>query len=66
MVWLFETSIHDLLASIDKMMDYDFVLYDLGIMMSDISEEKAKLFPSGASLDAGYSGRADDNYSAAA
>jgi hypothetical protein len=26
LVWLFETSIHDLLASIDKMMDYDFVL----------------------------------------
>ena len=26
LVWLYETSIHDLLVAIDKMMDYDFVL----------------------------------------
>ena len=43
MVTLYETSIHDLLASIDKMMDYDFVLHDLGIMKTDLGEEKAKL-----------------------
>jgi outer membrane biosynthesis protein TonB len=42
-VWIYETSIHDLLLSLDKMSDYDFVLSDLGIMKADIQEEKVRL-----------------------
>lgn len=42
-VWLYQTSIHDLLISIDKMADYDFVLGDLGLMTSDLTEEKLKV-----------------------
>ena len=41
-VWLYQTSIHDLLNSIEKMSDYDFVLNELGIMTSDLTEEKLR------------------------
>ena len=46
-VWLYQTSIHDLLQSIDKMSDYDFVLSDLGIMKSDLTEEKLRIVGKG-------------------
>ena len=38
---MFETSIHDLLVSLEKMQDYDFVLSDLGYLRADLQEEKA-------------------------
>ncbi len=40
---LYETSIHDLLVSLEKMQDYDFVMNDLGIMRSEIADEKSKV-----------------------
>jgi len=42
-VWLYQTSVHDLLSSIDKMQDYDFVLGEMNLMKSDITEERLKL-----------------------
>lgn len=42
-VWLYQTSIHDLLLSLDKMADYDFVLSEMGIMRADLSDEKLKI-----------------------
>lgn len=52
-VWLFQTSIHDLLLSMDKMADYDYVLSDLDIMKADLTEEKLKLAGKGGSLTDG-------------
>lgn len=40
---MYQTSIHDLLTSIDKMQDYDFVLEEMGVMKSDITEERLKI-----------------------
>ena len=42
-VLLYQTSIHDLINSVDKMSDYDSVLSDLGIMRADLTEERLKL-----------------------
>jgi len=40
---LLETSIHDLLVSLEKMSDYDIILRELDIMKADINEELVKL-----------------------
>jgi len=40
LIWLFQASIHDLLESVGKMQDYDFVLADLNMMSADLSEER--------------------------
>lgn len=42
-VQLYQTSIHDLINSLDKMQDYDFILNDLGIVTADLTEERLKL-----------------------
>jgi len=42
-VWLYLTSIYDLINSLEKMHDYDFVLGELGTMTYDLSWEKEKL-----------------------
>ncbi len=42
-VTLYQTSIHDLINSMEKMQDYDFVMNELGIMTSDLTEEKVKI-----------------------
>lgn len=42
-VWLFLTSIYDLINSLERMRDYDFVLAELDLMKSDLSWEKEKL-----------------------
>jgi hypothetical protein len=42
-VWMYLTSIYDLINSLEKMHDYDFVLSELNIMKFDLSWEKDKL-----------------------
>lgn len=44
-VYLYETSIYDLLQSIDKMQDYDFTLKELGIILGNFDEEILKMNP---------------------
>lgn len=41
--WLFLTSIFDLINSLEKMHDYDFILNEMGVMTFDLSWEKEKL-----------------------
>ena len=41
-LFLYETSIYDLIQSMEKMQDYDFTLLDLGIVSGDLSEELIK------------------------
>jgi hypothetical protein len=40
---MYLTSIYDLINSLEKMHDYDFVLSELNIMKFDLSWEKDKL-----------------------
>lgn len=42
-VQLYQTSIHDLLLSLDKMAEYDLVMNELGIMSADLTDEQTKL-----------------------
>lgn len=42
-IWQYLTSVFDLINSIEKMNDYDFVLNELGLMTTDLSWEKEKL-----------------------
>lgn len=44
-VLLYETSIYDLLQSIEKMADYDFTLNELGIIFGNFDEELLKNSP---------------------
>lgn len=41
-VWLYQTSIYDLLASLEKMKDYDYMMRDLGVLSADLEEEMIK------------------------
>jgi hypothetical protein len=42
-IWQYLTSIYDLISSLEKMHEYDFVLGELGLMTYDLSYEKEKL-----------------------
>ena len=42
-IWQYLTSIYDLINSIEKMHEYDFVLAEMGLMSFDLSWEKDKL-----------------------
>jgi len=42
-IWQNLTSIYDLINSLEKMNDYDFILSELGLMSADLSWEKEKL-----------------------
>ena len=42
-VWQYLTSIYDLINSLEKMHEFDFVLAELGMMTFDLSFEKEKL-----------------------
>lgn len=44
-VYLYETSIYDLLQSIDKMQDFDFTLKELCIVIGNFDEEILKNHP---------------------
>jgi hypothetical protein len=42
-VWLYLTSIYDLIAGIEKMHEYDFILSEMNMMSYDLTYEKEKI-----------------------